>query len=345
MMKRAIYHIMTVLLCFFISCDVHEWPEVEKDVKATFLVELDFDTAMSEKEYFYNARSVSDIEGYEMRYTLRAFPIESSESGRATSRAASWEHVFTRKVSTNDYDTTVEVEMELPGGDYSLMVWADFVKAGTVTNHFYAPDNFAEITLHGEHKANTDMRDAFRGTTNITMNGSMGREGSVLVQLSRPLAKFSFVSSDLQEFIDKELEARNRNAACGEESRSLDLSDYKVMFYYNGFMPCAYNMFTSKPNDSKVGVRFESAITVTSESEALMGFDYVFVNGSEATASIILALYDKDGKEIFSSNPIPVPIKRAQHTIMRGEFLTIDTSGGVGIVPDFDGEYNYEIKY
>ena len=165
------------------------------------------------------------------------------------------------------------------------------------------------------------------------------------VQLSRPLAKCSFVSSDLQEFIDKELEARNRNAARGEESRSLDLSDYKVMFYYNGFMPCAYNMFTSKPNDSKVGVRFESAITVTSESEALMGFDYVFVNGSEATASIILALYDKDGKEIFSSNPIPVPIKRAQHTIMRGEFLTIDTSGGVGIVPDFDGEYNYEIKY
>lgn len=122
MMKRAIYHIMTVLLCFFISCDVHEWPEVEKDVKATFLVELDFDTAMSEKEYFYNARSVSDIEGYEMRYTLRAFPVESSESGRAISRTASWEHVFTRKVSTNDYDTTVEVEMELPSGDYSLMV-------------------------------------------------------------------------------------------------------------------------------------------------------------------------------------------------------------------------------
>ena len=30
---------------------------------------------------------------------------------------------------------------------------------------------------------------------------------------------------------------------------------------------------------------------------------------------------------------------------MRGEFLTIDTSGGVGIVPDFDGEYNVEIKY
>jgi hypothetical protein len=163
--------------------------------------------------------------------------------------------------------------------------------------------------------------------------------------MSRPLAKFSFVSTDLQKFIDKELDARNRNASRGDEdSRSLDLDDYKVMFYYNGFMPCAYNMFTYKPNDSKVGVNFESRITVTEKSEALLGFDYVFVNGTEATASIILALFDEDGKEIFTSNPIPVPIKSARHTIMRGEFLTTDTSGGIGINPDFDGEYNFEIN-
>ena len=123
-----------------------------------------------------------------------------------------------------------------------------------------------------------------------------------------------------------------------------NIEDYKAMFYYNGFMPCAYNMFTGKPNDSKVGVKFESSITKTNESEVLMGFDYVFVNGTESTASITLALFDKDGKEIFTSNPIDVPLKRAQHTIMRGEFLTIETSGGVGIVPDFDGEYNYVIK-
>lgn len=343
-MKRAIYYIWTLLLCFLISCDVHEWPEVEKDVKATFHIELEFDTYMSEKEYFYNTRSSNDILDYEMRYVLRAYPIESSESGRAVSRTALWEHVFTRSVSANDYDTSVDLEIELPKGEYSLMAWADFVKAGTTDHYFYNSDNFAEIMLHGTHKANTDMRDAFHGASDITMSRVADKEGTVVIQMSRPLAKFSFVSTDLQKFIDKELQARNRNAARGEESRSLNLQDYKVMFYYNGFMPCAYNMFTHKPNDSKVGVNFESRITVTNESEALLGFDYVLVNGSEATASLILALYDKDGKEIFSSNPIAVPVKRARHTIMRGEFLTIETSGGVGIVPDFDGEYNYEIK-
>ena len=341
-MKRAIYYIWTLLLCFLISCDVHEWPEYSEPVKKTIRLKLDFDTSMSEKEVFYNARSLNEIGDYEMRYVLRAFAVESDESGRSVSRNAIWEYVFTRKVSFNDYDTFVDVPIELPAGDYSLMVWADFVKAGTTDNYFYAPDNFAEIILLGNHKANTDMRDAFRGKSEFVLSRSTGE---IVVHMSRPLAKFSFVSTDLQKFIDKELEARNRNASRrDEDSRSLDLDDYKVMFYYNGFMPCAYNMFTGKPNDSKVGVSFQSKITVTNDSEALMGFDYVFVNGTEATASIILALYDSNGREVFSSNPISVPIKRAQHTIMRGEFLTIDTSGGVGVNPDFDGEYNCEIK-
>ncbi len=341
-MKRAIYYIWTLLLCFLISCDVHEWPEYSEPVKKTIRLKLDFDTSMSEKEVFYNARSVNEIGDYEMRYVLRAFAVESDESGRSVSRNAIWEYVFTRKVSFNDYDTFVDVPIELPAGDYSLMAWADFVKAGTTDNYFYAPDNFAEIILLGNHKANTDMRDAFRGKSEFVLSRSTGE---IVVHMSRPLAKFSFVSTDLQKFIDKELEARNRNASRGDEdSRSLDLDDYKVMFYYNGFMPCAYNMFTYKPNDSKVGVNFESRITVTEKSEALLGFDYVFVNGTEATASIILALFDEDGKEIFTSNPIPVPIKSARHTIMRGEFLTTDTSGGIGINPDFDGEYNFEIN-
>lgn len=342
-MKKTIYYIMMICLCFFISCDEHELPKHEEDVVTSLRIELDFETNMSEKDYFYNARSVNDIDDYEMRYVLRAFPVESDENGRAVSRNASWEHVFTRKVSFNDYDTTVEVEMDMPKGEYSLMVWADFVKVGTVDNYFYAPDNFAEITLHGDHKANTDMRDAFRGTTEVTMSRAIASEGPIVVRMERPLAKFSFISNDLQEFIDKELDARNQSRG-DEDSRSVVLEDYKAKFYYNGFMPCAYNMFTGKPNDSKTGVMFESTITATNESEALIGFDYVFVNGTEATASIILSLYDKEGNELFTSNPIEVPIKRAQHTIMRGEFLTIDTSGGVGIVPDFDGEYNCEIK-
>lgn len=345
---RYLYYMLLSVLFFFTACDVHEWPEEGEEPEKDYVrISLLFETDMEEKNHFYETRSALSVEGYEMRYLLRAFPVEGESTGRTVSRTAAWEHVFTRPVSLNDYNTLVDVEMDLPDGEYSLMVWADFVKSGTQENHFYAPDNFAEITLHGEHKANTDMRDAFRGTTELAVTRSAVGDGTIVVNMERPLAKFTFLTTDLREFVDKEeAEAQQRASARGETyTRGVKLEDYKVVFHYTGFMPCAYNMYTGKPNDAKTGVSFESTVKAISDSEASMGFDYVFVNGTESTASLIIALYNKEGEELFSSNPIEVPVKRSQHTIVRGKFLTIETSGGVGIVPDFDGEYNYEVKY
>lgn len=343
-----LYYILLSVLAVFTACDVHEWPEeVEGPQKEMARINLIFQTAMEEKGHFYDTRSEQTIEDYEMRCILRAFPIEGEGIVRTISRTAAWEYVLTRDVSLNDYDTSLDVEIDIPVGEYSLMVWADFVKAGTHKNHFYAPDNFAEIMLHGEHKANTDMRDAFCGITELAVTHSTVGHGTIEINMKRPLAKFTFLTTDLREFLDKEEEeAQQRASARGEVyTRGVDLNNYRVVFHYTGFMPCAFNMFTDKPNDSKTGVSFESNVTAVSDSEALMGFDYVFVNGVESSASLTIALYNKEGEELFSSNPIEVPIKRCQHTIMRGKFLTIETSGGVGLVPDFDGEYNYEVKY
>lgn len=341
--------IMVASLAVLTACDVHEFPFIEPEEPITeekFTINLSFSTDMNEKRHFYDSRTAGLINDYEMRYTLRAFPIEEEGASRVVSRNVSWEYIHTCAVSMNDYDIVIETPIDIPEGNYSLMVWADFVKAGTSAHHFYATDNFAEITLHGEHKGCTDMRDAFIGSTTLNIFEDT-KSGNVQVNLERPLAKFSFVSNDLKEFIDKEEEAARELAMSrGEEyTRGIDLSEYKVVFQYSGFMPSAFNMFTNKPNDSKVGVSFESTIDVLNESEATMGFDYVFVNGVESDVSIVLSLYNKDGKELFTSNPIQVPVKRNQHTVMLGKFLTIDTSGGVGINPDFDGEYNYEVKY
>lgn len=348
-MKGYLYLII-VSLFIFTACDVHEWPKEESPIepeKQIIHVGLDFQTELDEQEFFYETRAVSMVEDYEMRYTLRAFPVNTEIGGRVVSRTAVWEYTFTREVSMNDYDVTMDFEIDLPSGEYQLMVWSDFVRKGTSSNHFYAPDDFAEITLYGEHKGSTDMRDAFHGIEAITFVEDKLTENSILIEMERPLAKFTFLSTDLQEFIDKEeAAARARSEARGESyTRGVNLEDYKVVFHYMGFMPCAYNMFTTKPNDSKTGVTFESAVKVVGQSEATMGFDYVFVNGTESSVSIILELYNKDGEELFVSNPIEVPVKRNQHTLMKGKFLTIDTQGGVGISSDFEGEYNYEVKY
>ena len=50
-----------------------------------------------------------------------------------------------------------------------------------------------------------------------------------------------------------------------------------------------------------------------------------------------------DGELIGSTSTINVPTMRGRNTIVRGRFLTSQATGGVGIDPGFDGEYNIEL--
>ena len=106
-------------------------------------------------------------------------------------------------------------------------------------------------------------------------------------------------------------------------------------------MPDAYSMNTDKPVDSSTGVMFESTLRKLSESEASMGFDYVFVNGKKTTVTIQIGIYDNEGTQLSLTDPIVVPLKRSHHTILTGMFLMSEASGGVTINPGFDDDYNW----
>lgn len=112
------------------------------------------------------------------------------------------------------------------------------------------------------------------------------------------------------------------------------------MFYYSGYMPCAFNIMDNKPCDSMTGVSFESTIKAVDEHEARLGFDYVFVNGKESSVMVTVALLDEDGTQLSRSNQIEVPLKRSMLTVVKGSFLIQETGGGVAIDPDFEGEFN-----
>ena len=105
-------------------------------------------------------------------------------------------------------------------------------------------------------------------------------------------------------------------------------------------MPCAYSMFTDKPVDSSTGVMFQSALKGLNDREASLGFDYVFVNGTESAITVQIGLYDKEGTRLSLTEPIRVPLRRNHHTVLRGKFLMSKASGGVTINPDFDGDHN-----
>ena len=67
------------------------------------------------------------------------------------------------------------------------------------------------------------------------------------------------------------------------------------------------------------------------------------VNGHESSIAVALEVYDPEGTLIGRTVTINVPTKRGQNTIVRGRFLTSMASGGVGIDPSYNGEYNVEL--
>ena len=117
-----------------------------------------------------------------------------------------------------------------------------------------------------------------------------------------------------------------------------------MVFYYTSFLPTMYNVLTQKPIDAKTGMTFTSTLSPLNEEEALIGFDYVLVNGTESSVSVQVGLYDSEGTMLSLSNPVTVPIVRGKVTTVRGKFLTLATGSGIGVSPGFDGEYNIELK-
>ena len=348
-MRKLVYLIVLFQVLLLTACNVHEWPEKPEFVKLH--LRLNYETDMTEWKHFYDGSSVTEQglgETYDnhrydgkIRYIVRTYPV--SEKMRSTSDYTQ-EFVFTKDISEG-YDHGVTLDI-LPG-NYNLMVWSDLVHTND-NDHFYEATSFAEITLREGHKGNTDHRDAFRGTNSISLvSGYVEQEPMTLdITMQRPMAKYEFVTTDLQEFIDKEYQYLLKEAETRGEMppTRVNIDDYKVVLYYSGYMPFAYNMNTDKPVDSKLGVSFESKIDVLNENEASLGFDYVFVNGKSSAVTVQIGLYDKEDRQLALSVPINVPLQRNHHTVVKGSFLMEETSGGITINPDFDGNHNIVIE-
>ena len=258
-MRKILYLIISMPILLLSACDVHEWPETPEFVKLH--LRLNYETDMTEWEHLYDGASVIEQglgETYDnhqdygkIRYIVRTYPV--SEKQRTTSNYTQ-EFVFTKDIAEGyNHEVTLNV---LPG-NYNFMVWSDLVQTSG-DSHFYNADNFAEITLQGDHKGNTDHRDSFRGSNNITLIADiMERLPDTLnVAMQRPLAKFEFITNDVVEFIDKESTRiaskanENKNKSVDDTpTRAVNIEDYKVVFYYVGFMPHAYSMYTDKPVD------------------------------------------------------------------------------------------------
>ena len=335
-MKRLLYLIIYMPLMWLAGCNVHEWPDEAPLVPlyVDLVHETEWDTL---NVPFSRAAAAGD---YNIRYSIRAFALD--EMGNY-SRVATREFVFTRRLG-EELDN--RFFLELPAGSYRLTAWTDYTVADTLDTH-YNTSGFHEIMLQGQHEGNNDMRDGFRGAEDILVETGVMEliPDTVVLDMQRPMGKFEFVCTDLQDFIDKEVRELKQNSPTPDEIDASDihLEDYRIVFYYAGFMPNTFNALTDKAIDSATGVQFTSSLSPFSETEASLGFDYVFVNSDESSVIVNLGVFNKEGKQLAMLTNVNVPLKRDQHTVLRGKFLMANSDGGVSINPDFDGEHNIVI--
>ena len=322
---------------FLWSCDVHEFPyPVNKEVP--FVLHLNYDTELPlYKTLTYDNESrATQTQDFDIRYTINVYSAEEDADSRELIDC-----IVVTKDDISTYDHSVELMLE--PANYTFRVWSDFIEAGG-GDLYYSTSDIAQISILGEeHPGSNDLRDAFRGyvTTQVSKEVT---EAEVTMQ--RPMAKYNFISVDMSEFVLNVQNARaSKLADMGIEdaeavTKAVNVDDFTVVMRYGGFMPTEYNMFTDKPSDAEGGISYKSKMRLLENGEVELGFDYVFTNGTESSVKVSVEVYDYDGELLSTFRSVDVPLKRSHLTTIRAQFLTAGT-GGVTVVPEFDGEYNY----
>lgn len=351
------------------GCAVHQWPEQRVDdpplppddeetsvllrleyVPDFYLWEHKYDPLLGESEEEYPELDIyPGYPGTSLRYSniasegylevyVRAFP--TGGAGRSMA-----EHTFVIPADGISYDT--EFRMELPGeGAYDIVVWSHLLHEADAASYYDTSDFNRVSIILDNYSGNTDFRDGFRGSISVDAVKSGAKEGEAIygpdadetvhtVYMRRPMGKFELVTTDLSEFLDRETARRSLPTRANAE-------DYRVVISFPRYYPSSYSAIEDRLENAIAGiVNFETRMTVTGESEASLGFEYVMLNNSDDSAvQTRVDVYDLDGNHVAGSELLTVPMRRDCHTLLRGTFLSLEGSGGVGIDPGFNGDHN-----
>ncbi len=342
-MKRLLYLLLCLPMLILSACDIHEFPEIPEQMPIHLT--LHYDTKLTPWEHQYDGKNVTEVgmgtpyesrrEYGNIRYVIRAYPVDAKKRNVEN---YSHEMILTRDI-VDGYEH--EVTFTLPVGEYTIMVWSDLYDG---QQPYYNAENFHEIRLAGENRhGSNEFRDSFRGTSRVSVEAddTLREPQQVEILMQRPMAKYEFITGDIVEFAEKEaIRIAAKTEGTKADPTRINIEDYKVVFYYRGFVSTAYSMHEDIPSDGDTGIIYESSLTELSDTEASVGFDYVFVNGKVAEVTLQIGIYDSEGDEVALTERIVVPLRRNRHTIMTGNFLMTKASGGVSINPDYEDDYN-----
>lgn len=342
MRKNTILMLFSISLLsavFFGSC-VHEWPEPPSTRPVTIMISHE---TQWETYEFLVSRGLTRGEDSDIRtrYIYEIYPAGTKAVPVASG-------VFYRNMSLEDF----EVSLDVPVGEFDIWFWNDYAGVDGASL-FYNASDFGCISYISPYRGADELKDAFRGVVTVNVGESLNIDDDIRasVTLKRPLTSYVFVATDIEAFVSNEMTRRGLPGLKSETDGALsvrrllpDFDRYTVKVRYTGFLPCVYDNYINKPVDSSTGVAFMTPVAPFSDAEVMCGYDFVFINGSESTLRVAIDVYDPKGELVSSTSSYDLPVRRNRCTIVRGEFLTAKATGGVGIDPSFDGEFNLEIR-
>ncbi|MBR5034046.1 MAG: hypothetical protein IKX71_01945 [Bacteroidales bacterium] len=334
MKHRPLISLLCVLCLMAAGCSVHEVPEGGDDSAAVALsLNIILDKEMPQHSLVSYSTKASAPEA---RYIVRFYPRVGDHYLTDTP----FEFVKTEADLT---DRTYSIGI-FPM-DYHVEVWADWIQGGTP---YYDTANFGAIGVNTNPYSGADIyRDAFCGSFDIDLSAYPGNNSiaTAEVTLHRPNARFTFISTDREDFLRHWASEIALNDGTGvKDPDSIDLDTFRVRIIYPQFMPSEYNVGEGEVTNSATGVWFETSMTMLKDGTVEVGWDWVLADGDASSVMVSLEFFDNEGNLINRIGNILVPVAPGKLTTITGRLLTNNISSGITIDPSFDGEFIVHIN-
>ncbi len=314
-----------------VSC-VHEYPEAPS-VDPTLI-----DTRITLKtEPAFTHSSILGSRGDESGYNFMYYVVELHEDQYGANPLIRRE-IGVRKDA--DGSATVALDEQLHAGSYKGVAYAVAAKDTDGTGRIFMLDDLTSIGYGDTYPGNTDAKESYEVRFDLDLPADVWLSSHESTQqLQSPMGSVEVISTDAVEFVQHEIARLESLNQKGPDSRAeIEWSNYHVKWSFDMYYPISYNVYTGLPNKAEREVSFMADIVPQNDTEASLGFDYIFVNGQKSQVSLTLQLYDKDNTLLNVYSGIEVPIERGKTTIIRGEYLTNRKEPGIGIDPGFDGD-------
>lgn len=324
-MKKKIcpYAAMCLMLLLSVTGCVYEYPELTPEgesgidpTEVTVTADIILDMQLSEAD---KSRAGSrSPEMYRHRFVIDAY----------INRDLYRRHIVYADISENNR-LNIPVTMKLHARDYQLVVWADYIIAGSEEDLFYNTEDIISIIGTTPYTGNTEYKDV--QTASIALNLSeyrkqWGVKVPVRVNLERPVAHYKLITTDVQRYLT------NNPGAAGKK--------HTVTIKYENYLPVGYNAYDKIPKHSYMYMQYSNTFTLpaTGATEMDLSFDYLFASDDKPTQPVTIEIKNEKGEIVACTTTLIVNYVKGKSVIIRGPFLTTKETPGVGIDPGFDGE-------